>query len=513
MGARRILAAGAFVLGAAACVAELPAFVGRATDAGDGGDPSLGVQVTLSGAPEIVRPGGSLTVTATLVRTGFEGPVTVALANDPAFSPATATIPAGEASGTITLQAKPDAKQGTELLSFDIRPEGRGAFVATLSVQIGGRPGELDETFGERGMVVLPGRGSLHDLVIDREGAMYAVGDVEGPAGIRSMTAVKIVAESVTSFEIGTKDISDASAGLRTAGIVDGRLVAGGYVARSFDAGVVPDAILLAPFGDGGRDPTFGDDGGCTIDSSNPLDGKRRSHEDLVVLGGARIVAAGVGGGGAGYRVYDGGGATISPHRPIADAGDGFANPTGIAAMNDNEVVVVGTTAIGALLRRIDPALHRVDVLPTPELTPTTQLFDVIAESNTLFLGGEDTATRAAVVVRRPASGAAVILPATALSRVRALARDAQGRLLAAGSSASSWFGLIRFSADGTIDGTFSSSELPRTLGDGGDTTNAQWEAIVVQKNGRLLVVGETGATGAAAGDFVGGRVIARYWD
>lgn len=92
---------------------------------------------------------------------------------------------------------------------------------------------------------------------------------------------------------------------------------------------------------------------------------------------------------------------------------------------------------------------------------------------------------------------------------VRALAIDAQGRIIAVGSSvfsANSDIALARYDSGGTLDGGFGSGGLV-TLGFPGSQNEQATDIVAVQSDGKLVVVGETFQPGFGNSDVI----VARY--
>jgi hypothetical protein len=180
------------VLGSAvlafACVGEEPAPAGGVLPGGDGGPGSSGgegsapdtprISVTVP-AEAIVPRATSVTLRVDVTRTGgAAGPITVTLATPPAGITAIAgeiVVPPGESSASFSLQGMAAASQVTGRVKVEAKGEGGLAASAELSITLRGKPGEIDETFGDRGTFIIDSLRRAAGLVGDSANQLYVL--------------------------------------------------------------------------------------------------------------------------------------------------------------------------------------------------------------------------------------------------------------------------------------------------------------------------------------------------
>lgn len=102
-----------------------------------------------------VRGGQSITTEVKVARSGFTGPITIALGGTPetGISAAPLTIPADGTSGSLVITTTTEATQGNhELVVAGSDAEGGRKQSATTKLVVRGEPGTLDMSFGARGI-------------------------------------------------------------------------------------------------------------------------------------------------------------------------------------------------------------------------------------------------------------------------------------------------------------------------------------------------------------------------
>jgi uncharacterized delta-60 repeat protein len=389
-----------------------------------------------------------------------------------------------------------------------------------------GSPGDLDTTFDGDGKVTTD-FGSERDhalgVAIQGDGKIVAAGRaiVAGNDDF-ALTRYNTDGSLDTTFDGDGKVTTDFAGELdRAFGIAiqeDGKLVAAG---GGFFAGTL-DFALTRYNPDGSLDPTFGGDGKVTTDFAGSSD----QATGMAIQVNGKIVAAG--------RAMVAGTSDFALTRYNADGsldptfgGDGkvttdfgaFDEALAIAIQGDGRIVAVGYTNVSG---NDDFALTRFNTDGSLDTT-----FDGDGKVTTAFTGSVEEAFGVAVQGngRIVAVGFAVISGASYFALVRyaadgsldttfdgdgkvttdfggglnealGIAIQGDGRILAAGHalvSGNDDFGLARYNPDGSLDTTFG--------GDGKVTTDFAGDfdearAVAVQANGRMVAAGFTAVSG-----------------
>jgi len=258
----------------------------------------------------------------------------------------------------------------------------------------------------------------------------------------------------------------------------DGMIVLGGSVLVDLGGSVSSDFAVARLNSDGTPDTTFSDDGLATADFDGHRDGGAaialQADGKIVVAGGTGLTSSS--GNFAVARFNDDG--TLD----TSFAGDGTRATNLFGREQANEVaveadgkIVLGGRVPGKAFEDLDFGLARYNSDGTPDMT-----FSGDGVLRTNFSHSDSPF---------------------------GLALQADGKIVAAGAAAGpsgSDFALARYKLGGKLDPTFSKDGKLRTDFNGG---NDQARAVVIQANGRIVLVGWGAPPGTSSGDFA----LARY--
>jgi uncharacterized delta-60 repeat protein len=381
-------------------------------------------------------------------------------------------------------------------------------------------PGSLDSTFGSGGIVTtsLGARSSDYALgvVVQSDGKIVAAGGSAASSGKHYLDVVRYNPNGTLDGSFGSggivqtqfSDISVWSGGIALQS--DGKILVGNSVGGNFE--------LVRYNANGTLDQTFNGTGmvSTQIGANTAL---LTGVAIETVNGNVKIVASGDAHAGAGYNVLalarynlDGSLDTSFGNggKVVTDLGHD-ADLSGVAIQADGQIVVAGdSSATYFLVARygtggsLDPTFgsggvatgavagsaSAVIVQPDGKIVAGGEFFENLHPSGWALErlntdGSLDSTFGTGGVVDGP-----VLSTQGNQVRIRALAIDTSGNLVAAGTGASAGFTLARYKSDGSFDTTFGSGGLvTTTINGGGDS-----RAMTLQADGKILVAGEAPA-------------------
>lgn len=406
-----------------------------------------------------------------------------------------------------------------------------------FSVALATTAGDLDTTFGNRGIVTTK-FGSSHDVAIQADGKIIAVGDSIGNAGSTDFALVrfnnngspdttfgkggivttdfgatdtgfaiviqpngKIVATGARSDLTGSGNIDLALARYNSSGSLDATFGKGGKVTTDFGAADYGDSVVIGPDGkiivgafsyvgnlnsialarynsNGSLDTTFNGDGKVTT----ALDGTIISATLVAVQPDNKIVVSGAnyaGGGAFVLERYNTDGsldATFGTGGIVTTVFGGITFNAGIAIQPDGKIILAGDTHANGTQ---DFALTRYNTDGSPDMT-----FDGDGKVITDF------------------NGASEGLSGVALQK--------NGQIIVSGhrsNPSDADFALARYNSDGSLDQTFGGDEngdppglVTTKISDGNDLSFG----VAIQPDGKIVLTG-AGGTGSL------GFLLVRY--
>jgi uncharacterized delta-60 repeat protein len=387
------------------------------------------------------------------------------------------------------------------------------AAVWGFAVPLAAAPGDLDPTFGSGGTVALTvpgGSSSAVGVVALPDGRLVVVAQTaEG-----DFTLARVNADGTldTSFGTGGFVTTDFAGGFDMAEAIirqpDGRLVVAGVTNTS--AG---DYFALARYDvDGTLDPTFGTGGLVTTDFPG---GSSEGANSLALQPDGKIVAAGwvpeAGGGAFGIARYEMDGAldgsfgagglvatVVAPYYYVV-------YPEAVLVEPDGRIVAAGTGERGgasdiALVRytadgSLDPTFGAGGIVTTDlAIFDSANALALRPDGRLLAAGGAASAPFADFALVSYASdgsldtsfGSGGIVetgPSIPFGFASALVLDPDGKFVAAGEGGASSFVLVRYTSDGSLDGTFGQGGI--AYGPAGGAS-----ALVRQSDGKLVAAG-----------------------
>jgi uncharacterized delta-60 repeat protein len=377
-------------------------------------------------------------------------------------------------------------------------------------------PGDLDPTFGGAGFAVAPLPLAATGVAIQSDGKIVTVGG--------QLNLARFNSDGTLDGGFGTGGIVLTNQGFAHGLVIqpDGKIVVAGEVQSCCGSTVIArynaDGSLDAGFGQGGYASSFYSANGAaavalqtdgkTVAAASPPDAFGNSSLGVVRLNGDGSPDLTFGTGGvtaaAGFFYWE---------NPIARA---------IAVQADGKIVVAGTAAAQFVLARFNPD-------GTPDQTfgsngivrPTTGYAYSMAlqPDGKILEGGQDPSGFLVQVARVNSDGSldtsfgsggvatANFIPNAYYAAALAMQVQQNGKIVTAGAAfgSTTFFGLNRFNADGTIDTSFGNggnvlSSFPGTI----DTAGPN--ALAVQPDGKLVAAG--GGYPSTAGSEV---LVARY--
>jgi len=413
------------------------------------------------------------------------------------------------------------------------------SLLAAACATLHAAPGDLDPAFGSGGFVVDPMSGNdarAHAIAIDASGRIVVAGEsIVG--GAADFAVLRLEADGTADAGFGSAGRAYAGFGVNSldeaygvAALADGRIVVGGTTFLSDGSGNYPDFAAVRFAVDGSIDASFGNHGNGWATS-----GRAGGDYGIAMAAAPAGYALGgyvAGGGGndaavlrldtlgmplplfgdAGVAVAQ---ADTGSARAVALAGDGatllggqlegggsFVLRLDAAGAPDPGFSGDGRAELGSLLDRIDALL-------------------VLADGRVLAAGYAQIGADAhAAIVRLAAdgtidagfgTGGRLAVPAASVGmsalRLAALARQADGRLVAAGTAEGPGGMrplLLRASADGVVDPAFGSGGVRVITALAGEQRLA---ALALQADGAIVVAGTQRATPGAEDQFLVARV------
>lgn len=503
--------------------------------------------LTLSTDKALVLQGDSATLTVQVQRkTGFDGAVTVALANLPAgVTAAPVNIAAGSTSATVTVTA---AAAAPHSLPTDVQVSGSAnGQVASrpLTLTVRGLPGAVDTSFAT-GKVVLPvgtGEDYANAAAVQADGKLVVAGSSATTAGTQ-ISLVRYTRDGAldTTFgnagkvmtQVGTAANGNNDQALAVAVQADGKIVVAG---RSKQAGG-DDFVLVRYNADGTLDAGFGTGGKVLTDFGGDTDVARAiliQGDGKIVVGGDATMAttgldfalarynadgsldAGFGSGGKVTTALKSGTGTDSVRalaiqpvqgeaRILAVGGEGdfLAARYSAAGQLDAGFANAGKL-VGVFGGNIGGA-YAVTVLPDGRAVLAGHDNNDFALAQLTLAGALDASFGTGGRVRRPVTAN--------WDQATAVVRQADGKLVVggwaySGNSSAGDFVAMRLAADGSADTTFGQQGLvvtPMANGTLGDMAHT----LVLQPDDRLPAVRaiQAGEANGANNDYA----ITRYW-
>ncbi len=421
------------------------------------------ITVTIPKAPVVIQ-GSNTVVDVEVARSGFNGPITIAVEGLPADVSATAATIAPDATkASITINATTAAAQGETAITIsgsDATGSIKGSSPTQLLVR--GPAGSLDVTFGNGGRMTVAGGASgflVGGVVVQPDGKALVSGTIDSDFVVIRFDAKGALDPSfgttgraTTDFRIDGGVTSDYVGSVALA--PNGSVILSGYTVQPYSKYAV--ARFLA---DGKRDNGFDGDGYAMFDYEG-LDGDRFAHAVVVQPADGKIVFAGT--------IYNN------------------------AAGEQHDLVLARVTEQGALDPTFDNdgfSTHAVATGSEDECAAVAldgQNIVCAGESNKRFValrvlanGGKDPAF----------AGGIALVDFGADARARSVNVLADRSVLLAGSAGTK-IGVAQLSAAGTLVPGF---------GDAGKTTfdfgaaSPLFGGAIVDARGRLIVLGVTG--------------------
>ncbi|WP_437571661.1 delta-60 repeat domain-containing protein [Sorangium sp. So ce542] len=398
---------------------------------------------------------------------GFDGPVEVDVqAPPPGLVAEAITIPPGSSAGRLEVGASGALTLGTAFDLELIATSGGTARTDAVRAVVTGKPGTLDESFGEAGISAWnlgSDGGGLHDLRQTAQGKILTAGNsIDGLGGAR-LKGFRLLGDGAADASFaGGGGVSDRFCGCTKYQEIRGitRLLNGSVFLVGYAPGETTDDIAFLRYRDDG---TL--DG---VDSGN-------TGKDLIDLGGEERVAA----------------MDLSASERLL-----------VTGQRDGQLFVAAINpTYGRLDRDFGTEGWTVPLMGSPGASAGTALA-AGARGSTLVAGWvEDGGDRDLVLLELTAEGAIGGLGMMQVARAGgqepvAMAVQPDGRILVAARSeeaGSSDYLVVRFEADGTIDETFGEDGQALAGVPGGAAVD-----MALQLDGRIVVAGNVGEFAAS---------------
>jgi uncharacterized delta-60 repeat protein len=378
--------------------------------------------------------------------------------------------------------------------------------------------GTLDRSFGRGGKVTTPGTA----LAIQKDGKLVAAGSSNG-----GFALVRYHANGSLdgSFGRGGKTTPPV-AGVANALAIqkNGELVAAG------GSGSDLDFALVRYNANGSLDTSFGRGGKVTT----PIGGSNGAHASALAIqkDGKLLVAGSGGGGGFALARYNANGSldtSFGRGGIVTTPGSGPA--AALAIQKDGKLVAAASSNGGFALVRynangsLDTSFGSGGKVTTPGAGGEAIALAIQKDGKLVTAGGGSHGGFA--LVRYNANGTLdgsfgrVGIVTTPTGDASALAIQKGGKLVAAGSSNGD-FALVRYHANGTLDGSFGGSgkvTTPISTGDvvfSADGNSGVLDvdvayALAIQQDGKLVAAGQAGAGSSMFGPLLGDFALVRY--
>ncbi|WP_437578357.1 delta-60 repeat domain-containing protein [Sorangium sp. So ce887] len=395
---------------------------------------------------------------------GFDGPVEVDVqAPPPGLVAAAITIPPGSSAGRLEVGASGALTLGTAFDLDLIATSGGTARTDTVRAVVTGKPGSLDESFGQAGIAAWnlgSDGGGLHDIRQTAQGKILTAGNGIGGLGGATLKGFRLLGDGAADPSFAGGSVADAFCGCTKPQQIRGitRLLNGAVFLVGHASGDTTDDIAFLRYRDDGTR-----DG---VDSGN-------TGKDLIDLGGEEYVAA----------------MDLSPSERLLVTGE-----------RDGELFVAAINpTYGYLDRDFGTEGWTAPFTGSPG-AGTALVAD--AGGSTLVAGWIEVAgERDIVLLELTPDGAIGGLGQQQITRAGpqepvAMAVQPDGRILVGARSAeagSTDFLVVRFEPDGGLDTTFGEDGLALAGVPGGVAVD-----MALQRDGRIVVAGNVGEHAAS---------------
>lgn len=481
-----------------------------------GGPASRGITLAVGESTNTVYlvQGGAVTVPVKIQRRlSSTGAVAITVGKLPAGASADPlVIPARMTDAVLTLHAAAATPQGA--VSLDVNAtetEDASSSRAQLSTFVRGRPGALDTTFGEEGIVktvFAAPTSAAHDARVLQSGAIVVAGRRTNNLALARLTAAGAVD---TSFTGGGRTNLAVSQGDIVVDLVQGKMPADGFIHA---LGRDPlAATLFRTKLDGNPEPSFNGNGRTLVDlgrgstrginvisltDGNALVLTHHSASKVVVV--SRWKADGTldtayGTSGACELTASGTDSEITGAGGMLLRSDGSVHV--VLGLASTQAVIKGCSATGQLDTTLGTAPDHF--LPAPGGGVPARSSD----GGIVLLGTASWTRMNAALVSDTSIGTFGRVSTAPITETRSLLTQPDGGVLIAGDVVDSPgdFTVIRFKPGGSLDPDFGSAGVAKLKI---SSSLAFVSKLVAQPDGRILVVGRQ------EDDFDG--VVARIW-
>ncbi|HJZ85548.1 MAG TPA: hypothetical protein VKN99_10275, partial [Polyangia bacterium] len=477
-----------------------------------------------------VQQGQSATVSVNLtLMGGFAQPVTITATGLPTGVTADPLmIAAGMTTGQLTLHAAATAAQGGPTMVTVTGSAGSLSHNAQLGVLVSGAPGSLDLSFGTGGKFTTQVGGSSRSLgvAVQSDGKILVSGDAVGST---QLLVLRLNPDGTLDSGFGTGGHTTTAIGTAAYGIAvlaapNGKiLVAGGTTSNS----MTYDAVVARYSASGALDTTFGNMGtvvtdlGATYDEVHHLfvqpDGKLLAgclYFDSAGAQAAVIVR---------YDVNGALDASFATGGKLTVTGFGYG---GLVLQSDGKILLGGGDTAGFGVYRYAPtgtldstfgSGGRASVMLSA--TDYGAGLDQLPDGRIVQTGNSVCGSMRCLSAARLSNMGALdgsfgsggkTLTSIPIQLVRNQALQADGKILATfrqGSGTSQALAVARLTANGGVDTAFGGATgTPGVTAVTFGGTPSDAEDVAVQADGRILVVGVSGAVGATT------VAVARLW-
>lgn len=474
-------------------------------------------QLTAAPASVLVRQGGSVDLEITAERGDFAGDIAVTAGGLPdGVSAQPLTIPDGETTGTLTIEAAGDAAQGEAAVTLAGEAAG-GTGGGDLRLLVAGAPGSLDLSFAAGGQLL-----SHFDIAIvaQRGIALQPDGKIvgTGSTGDQAIT-YRLNPDGALDDGFGSGGVVTTGLGASTGGLVplvlaDGRIVVAGWGGP----GSGYDSALFGYTAEGVLDDGFGSSGTVSVSLGAGYDEFHGFVQDQA--GGLLPAGVEFDGTTSTLRRYDGQG---NPDGAYIIAAAASANVEAALLDSQGRTVVVGSSGGDFWLERhldtgeLDGGFDSDGTVTTDFAGATDEGLGVVEVGGGKLVVGGLSNNRVAVVryngngsrdLTFGTDGRVVTGIALDAKGLNALAVDSQGRLVLVGFVAGppQLPAVVRLTAEGAPDETFGDGGLVEL--DFGVTTGPPTTAfgVVIDSDDRIIAACDVGVVGAEQAG------IARLW-
>jgi len=474
----------------------------------------------LTAAPDsaLVRQGAAVDVEVTAERGEVAGDIAVTADGLPdGVTAQPLTIPDGETTGILTLEAAGDATQGEAAVTLTGEATA-GSAAGDLRLLVGGTPGSFDLSFADGGKMVSNFGIALvaqRGLALQPDGKILGTGTTGDQAITYRLNGDGSLDDGFGDGGVVTTGLGESTGGLSPLALADGRVVVAGWGGSANpDPGY--DSALFGYTADGVLDGDFGSSGTVSLNLGAGYD----EFHSFVIDQDGGLLPAGIEftGTTSTLRRYDDHGNVDGAYvvAPAASAGVQAA-----IVQSDGKTVMAGSSGSDFWLERhlvsgdLDDGFDGDGTVLTDFAGATDKAIGVVqvAGSTKLVVGGMSNGRVA--IVRYNGNGSPdltygdagkVVTTIMLDSRgLNAVATDSQGRFIVVGfvTSPSRMPAVVRLTADGDPDDTFGDGGivlLDLGVGSGSQTTAF---GVVVDPDDRILVASDVGNPGAQQASIV----------